>query len=70
MTRAYRLGNTLVAGALSYSTIVFATLFTFAVWGDTLSALAWAGMVVIVASGLVAMRVEKKDQVKEAGFES
>ncbi len=70
MTRAYRLGNTLVAGALSYSTIVFAAIFTFAVWGDTLSALAWAGMVVIVASGLVAMRVEKKDQVKEAGFES
>jgi len=70
MTRAYRLGNTLVASALSYSTIVFAAVFTFAVWGDTLSALAWAGMVVIVASGLVAMRVEKKDQVKEAGFES
>ena len=70
MTRAYRLGNTLVAGALSYSTIVFAAIFTFAVWGDTLSALAWAGMVVIVASGLVAMRVEKKDPVKEAGIES
>ena len=70
MTRAYRLGNTLVASALSYSTIVFATIFTYAVWGDTLSPLAWAGMVVIVASGLVAMRVEKKEQVEEAGFES
>jgi drug/metabolite transporter (DMT)-like permease len=70
MTRAYRLGNTLVASALSYSTIVFATIFTYAVWGDALSPLAWAGMIVIVASGLVALRVEKKDQLEEAGFES
>jgi len=70
MTRAYRTGNTLVASALSYSTIVFATIFTYAVWGDELSPLVWAGMVVIVASGLVAMRVEKKEQVEEAGFES
>ena len=70
MTRAYRLGDTLVASALSYSTIVFATIFTYAVWGDALSPLAWAGMIVIVASGLIAIRVERKDQVEEAGFES
>jgi S-adenosylmethionine uptake transporter len=70
MTRAYRLGNTLVASALSYSTIVFATIFTYAVWGDVLSPLAWAGMVVIVASGLIALRVEKKEQAPEAGLES
>ena len=28
------------------------------------------GMAVIVASGIIAMRAEKKEQVEEAGFES
>lgn len=70
MTRAYRTGNTLVVGSLSYSTIVFSTLFMVVFWNDTLTALGWAGVVAIVASGLLALRVEKKDQVEEAGFES
>jgi drug/metabolite transporter (DMT)-like permease len=70
MTRAYRTGNTLVVGALSYSTLVFAAIATFLVWGERLAPLEWAGMAVIVASGIVAMRVEKREQVEEAGFES
>ena len=70
MTRAYRTGNTLVVGAFSYSAIVFGTLATILIWNDTLTWLAWCGMAVIVASGIMAMRVEKKEQVEEAGFES
>jgi drug/metabolite transporter (DMT)-like permease len=70
MTRAYRTGNTLVVGALSYSTIVFGAGLTYLVWSETLSPLEWIGMGVIIASGLLAMRVEKKEQVEEAGFES
>lgn len=70
MTRAYRTGNTLVVGAFSYSTIVFATVATFVLWDDVLTPLEWAGMAVIVASGLIAMRVERREQVEEAGFES
>jgi drug/metabolite transporter (DMT)-like permease len=70
MTRAYRTGNTLVVGAYSYSTIVFAMVFGMLLWNDRLSPLEWAGIAVIVASGLLAMRVEKKEQVEEAGFES
>ena len=70
MTRAYRVGNTLVVGSLSYSTILFSTLFMVVIWAEKLSLAAWAGMVVIVASGLIALRVEKKEQVEEAGFES
>jgi drug/metabolite transporter (DMT)-like permease len=70
MTRAYRTGNTLVVGAFSYSTIVFATAATIVLWDDRLTAMEWGGMAVIVASGIVAMRVEKKEQVEEAGFES
>jgi drug/metabolite transporter (DMT)-like permease len=70
MTRAYRTGNTLVCGALSYSTIVFASMFTYLVWAERIEPLEWAGMAVIVASGIIAMRVEQKEQVEEAGFES
>jgi drug/metabolite transporter (DMT)-like permease len=69
MTRAYRLGNTLVVGALSYSTLVFGAIATYLVWGENLAPQEWAGMAVIIASGLLAMRVEKKEQVEEAGFE-
>jgi drug/metabolite transporter (DMT)-like permease len=70
MTRAYRTGNTLVVGAFSYSTIVFASIFTYVLWNEKIEPLEWAGMAIIVASGLIAMRVEKKEHVEEAGFES
>ena len=69
MTRAYRLGNTLVCGALSYSTLVFGALATYVVWQENLTPQEWAGMAVIIGSGLLAMRVEKKEQVEEAGFD-
>jgi drug/metabolite transporter (DMT)-like permease len=70
MTRAYRTGNTLVVSALSYSTLVFGSIATFLVWGDRIEAVAWLGMAIIVASGIIATRVEKKEQAEEAGFES
>jgi S-adenosylmethionine uptake transporter len=70
MTRAYRIGKTLVVGALSYSSIVFATAFTIVLWNDRLTPLEWAGMGIIILSGIIAMRVEKKEQIEEAGFES
>ena len=70
MTRAYRTGNTLVVGALSYSTLVFGALATWLVWKERVVPLEWAGMLVIVASGIMAMRAERKEQVEEAGFES
>jgi drug/metabolite transporter (DMT)-like permease len=70
MTRAYRTGNTLVVGALSYSTLVFGAMLAYVVSNERLQPLEWAGMAVIIASGILAMRVEKKEQVEEAGFES
>lgn len=69
MTRAYRTGNTLVVGTFSYSTIVFGMLATIVIWGESLTWLEWVGMAVIIASGILAMRVEKKEQIEEAGFE-
>ncbi|HUL97800.1 MAG TPA: DMT family transporter [Usitatibacter sp.] len=70
MTRAYRTGNTLVVGALSYSTLVFSSLATFLVWDERLAPAEIAGIAIIVAGGLLAMRVERKEQIEEAGFES
>jgi drug/metabolite transporter (DMT)-like permease len=70
MTRAYRTGQTLVVGAFSYSTVLFATVFTLVLFDGEIGWPEAAGMVVIAASGVMAMRVEKKEQVEEAGFES
>jgi drug/metabolite transporter (DMT)-like permease len=70
MTRAYRTGNTLVVGALSYSTLVFGAAATYVVWSEELPLAEIGGIAVIIASGLMAMRVEKKEAVEEAGFES
>jgi drug/metabolite transporter (DMT)-like permease len=70
MTRAYRTGNTLVVGAFSYSTVLFATIATVVIWKEPLGLQEILGMVIIAASGVLAMRVEKKEVVEEAGFES
>jgi drug/metabolite transporter (DMT)-like permease len=70
MTRAYRTGNTLVVGAFSYTTILFTTIFTVLIWGGGSGWMEIAGMVIIATSGVLAMRVEKKEDVEEAGFES
>ena len=63
------MGNTLIVGSYSYSTIVIGMAYGMILWNDVLSPLEWAGIAVIVASGIIAMRVEKKEQVEEAGFE-
>ena len=50
--------------------MLFSTIFTLVVWGEGVGVVEVAGMAVIAASGVMAMRVEKKEQVEEAGFES
>jgi S-adenosylmethionine uptake transporter len=54
MTRAYSQGPTLVAANLQYSGIVFAALYSLLLFGDQIPLLGWLGMLVIVASGVVA----------------
>ena len=44
MTRAYRTGKTLVAGSLSYSTVIFASIFGMILWGEALPLMGWIGM--------------------------
>jgi len=52
MTRAYSRGSTLVVASLQYSGIVFAAVYSLLLFGDHIHAQGWAGMALIVASGL------------------
>jgi S-adenosylmethionine uptake transporter len=54
MTRAYRKGATLVVASMQYSGIVFAVVFSLALFGDHIEPLGWAGIAVIVTSGVLA----------------
>ena len=54
MTRAYHSGNTLVVGAFAYSTVIFAAVIGLLFFDEQLPLLAWIGMLVIIASGLLA----------------
>jgi len=56
MTRAYRKGNTLVAGSLAYSTVVLASLFGILLWQETLSPTSWLGVALIITSGIISVR--------------
>jgi S-adenosylmethionine uptake transporter len=54
LTRAYSHGATLVVACLQYSGIVFGAIYSITLFGDHISAAGWAGMGLIVASGLAA----------------
>ncbi len=57
MTRAYGHGSTLVTAALSYSGIVFSSAIGIAWFGDLLPWTSWAGIALIVAAGMLAVRL-------------
>lgn len=54
LTRAYRLGSTLVTANLQYSGIVFSSAWGVLIWSDVLDWLAWTGIATILASGIAA----------------
>jgi S-adenosylmethionine uptake transporter len=54
MTRAYSHGATLVVASLQYSGIVFGALYSVLLFGDLIPPAGWAGMALIVASGIAA----------------
>ncbi|MDY0310393.1 MAG: DMT family transporter [Castellaniella sp.] len=55
MTRAFGLGSTLLTAALQYMTIIFAALIGVLFLGDRPQWLAWAGMALIIGSGLLSV---------------
>jgi S-adenosylmethionine uptake transporter len=54
MTRAYSRGATLLVANLQYSGIVFAAIYSLVLFGDLIPLIGWAGMALIVVSGLAA----------------
>jgi len=54
MTRAYASGATLVVANLQYSGIVFAALYGLLIFGDRMPAIGWAGLALIIVSGIAA----------------
>jgi len=54
MTRAYSHGATLVVANLQYSGIVFGALYSLLLFGDRIPLAGWAGMGLILASGIAA----------------
>jgi S-adenosylmethionine uptake transporter len=60
MTRAYSRGSTLLVANLQYSGIVFAAFYSLLLFGDQIALLGWAGMGLIVASGLAATALRSR----------
>ncbi|MDD5336093.1 MAG: DMT family transporter [Rhodoferax sp.] len=60
MTRAYSRGATLLVANLQYSGIVFAAFYSLLLFGDMIPLIGWAGMALIVASGLAATALRRR----------
>lgn len=60
MTRAYRTGKTLVAGSLSYSTIIFASIFGMILWDEALPLTGWLGIGLIITGGVLSLKLAPK----------
>lgn len=54
MTRAYSRGATLLVANLQYSGIVFGAIYSLVLFGDSIPLIGWAGMLLILFSGVVA----------------
>ena len=54
LTRAYNRGPTLLVANLQYSGIIFAAFYSLVLFGDHIPLIGWAGMAIIVTSGLAA----------------
>lgn len=67
MTRAYRLGNTLVTANLQYAGIVFSSFWGILIWDDVFGWLSWLGIAVILASGLTATYYNTRNATARAG---
>lgn len=64
LTRAFGLGSALLTAALQYTTIIFAALLGMVFWDDIPDVVAWAGMTLIIASGLLsAWRTYHEDRI-------
>lgn len=70
MTRAYRLGNTLVTANLQYTGIIFSSFWGILLWGDVLSWFGWLGIALILVSGLAATYYNTRSVAAATGKKS
>ena len=63
MTRAYRLGNSLVIGTLSYLTIVFSGVISLLYFNETMRIEDVLGAILIIASGAIASNISLKSRI-------
>ncbi len=54
MTRAYSHGATLVVASMQYTGIVFSAIYSLALFGEYIAPIGWAGIALIVVSGVLA----------------
>ena len=60
MTLAYTKGSTLVVANLQYSGIVFAALYGLFLFGDQIPLMGWAGMLLIIMSGIASTALRSR----------
>lgn len=66
MTAAFKQGKALTVANLSYSTVVFASLFGIVVWQEVLPLVAWVGVATIIASSMAMTALSRKPAPVEA----
>jgi len=59
LTKGYSLAPAAQMGPFTYGNVVFATLFGWIFWGESLDAMTWAGAVLICIAGIIAARRTK-----------
>lgn len=62
LTRAYHRGRTLTVGALAYTTVGFSAVYGVLLFGEHLPWLAWVGMAMVAAAGILAVRASAPAQ--------
>jgi len=65
MTHAHRVGHTMVVSNLSYSTIVFSSLFGMMIWHELLPLSSWLGMAFIIVGGVLSLRLIPKHEEEQ-----
>jgi drug/metabolite transporter (DMT)-like permease len=60
MTRAYRLGDTVVVASLAYGTVVFSSLLDVIIWKLEMPPVAWLGMLITLGAGIWAVRLNAR----------
>ena len=65
MTRAYKYGRTMVSASLTYSTVVFASLFGIWLWDERLPRMAQTGIGMILISGILATAFSRAAPVEQ-----